>query len=59
LVDSWRRELDALGREFAQGDAHVDPKRELKTCRHCDLQPLCRVHERIAALEDEDEGEDE
>jgi ATP-dependent helicase/nuclease subunit B len=59
LVEAWRRELDVLGREFAQGVARVDPKRELKTCRYCDLQPLCRVHERIAALEDEDEGEDE
>jgi len=59
LVDGWRRELDVLGREFAQGVARVDPKRELKTCRHCDLQPLCRVHERFSAREDEDEGEDE
>ena len=59
LVEGWRRELDMLGREFAQGVARVDPKCELKTCRHCDLQPLCRVHERIAALEDEDEGEGE
>ena len=59
LVEGWRRELDVLGREFAQGVARVDPKREFKTCRHCDLQPLCRVHERIAALEDEGEGEDE
>ena len=59
LLAGWRRELDVLGREFAQGVACVDPKRGLKTCRHCDLQPLCRVHERIAALEDEDDGEDE
>ena len=57
LLAGWRSELDALGREFAQGVAGVDPKRELKTCRHCDLQPLCRVHERIAAREDE--GDDE
>ena len=44
---------------FARGVARVDPKRGLKTCRHCDLQPLCRVHERIAALEDDEEGDDE
>jgi probable DNA repair protein len=57
LLAGWRRELDSLGREFAQGVARVDPKRGLITCRHCDLHPLCRVHERIAALEDEDAGE--
>ncbi len=59
LREGWQRELEALGREFAQGVARVGPKRLLKTCRHCDLQPLCRVHERIAALEDGDEGEEE
>ena len=57
LLTGWRRELDSLGREFAQGVARVDPKRGLATCRHCDLHPLCRVHERIAALDDEDEGD--
>ena len=34
--------------------AEVDPKRGLKTCKYCDLRPLCRVHERLAAIEDED-----
>lgn len=59
LLDQWRRELESLGGEFAQGAAAVDPKGGLKTCRHCDLQPLCRVHERIAAMEDETDDEDE
>ncbi len=59
LLATWRRELELLGREFADGVARVDPKRGFKTCRHCDLQPLCRVHERIAAVEDEEAGEDE
>ena len=58
LKEGWRRELALLGGEFAQGVARVDPKRGLKTCRHCDLQPLCRVHERIATMEDDDEGDD-
>ncbi len=57
LVAGWRRELDALGAGFAAGNARVDPKRGLQTCRGCDLQPLCRVHERIAALGDEEDGE--
>ena len=59
LFDTWRRELDLLGHEFADGVARVDPKRGLKTCRHCDLHPLCRVHERIATLEDDEEVDDE
>ena len=58
LKEGWRRELALLGGEFAQGVARVDPKRGLKTCRHCDLQPLCRVHERIATMEDDDESDD-
>jgi len=52
LLAGWRRELDALGSGFAAGEARVDPKRGLATCRYCDLQPLCRVHERLGALED-------
>ena len=51
-------EIGWIGEEFADGVARVDPKRGLLTCRHCDLQPLCRVHERIAALDDEDDIED-
>jgi probable DNA repair protein len=58
--DLWRKNVDALGAEFAAGVAAVDPKRGLKTCKYCDLRPLCRVHERLAAIEDEDgEFEDE
>lgn len=58
LLAGWRRELDALGAGFAAGEARVDPKKLLLTCRTCDLQPLCRVHERFSALGDEGE-EDE
>ena len=59
LVDGWRHSLEALGAGFASGDARVDPKNGLPTCRYCDLQTLCRVHERLAALGDEeDNGED-
>ena len=52
--EMWQKNLDALGHEFATGVAAVDPKRGLKTCKYCDLRPLCRVHERLAAIEDED-----
>jgi RecB family exonuclease len=55
LVAGWKKELDALGSGFASGDARVDPKKLLRTCRTCDLQPLCRVYERVNALGDEGE----
>jgi RecB family exonuclease len=57
LVEGWKKELEALGAGFASGDARVDPKKLLQTCRYCDLQPLCRVYECVSALGDE--GEDE
>ncbi|MDH5578693.1 MAG: PD-(D/E)XK nuclease family protein, partial [Betaproteobacteria bacterium] len=56
LVAGWKVEIEALGSGFAAGEARVDPKRLLQTCRYCDLQPLCRVYERLSALGDE--GED-
>ena len=55
LVDGWKKEIESLGVGFASGDARVDPKHLLQTCRYCDLQPLCRVYERVNALV---EGED-
>ncbi|HLX80884.1 MAG TPA: PD-(D/E)XK nuclease family protein [Burkholderiales bacterium] len=57
LVATWKAELESLASGFAAGDARVDPKRGLTTCRNCDLQPLCRVHERLSAL-GEEEGEE-
>ena len=44
LVERWRAVLKALGAQFRQGYAAVDPLR-LQTCRNCSLHPLCRVHE--------------
>ena len=58
LLAGWRREIEALGRGFAAGDARVAPKRPFKTCERCDLQPLCRVYERFSALVEE-EGDTE
>lgn len=52
LLGGWKDELERLARAFAEGDARVDPKRGLQSCRLCDLQPLCRVHERLNALEE-------
>jgi ATP-dependent helicase/nuclease subunit B len=55
LLAQWRREVDRLGEDFASGDARVDPKALLSTCRWCDLKPLCRVHERLTSLDEGDE----
>jgi len=59
LVAGWRVELEKLAGEFAGGRAPVDPKRGLHTCRSCDLQTLCRVHERLPVLAEDGEGESE
>jgi ATP-dependent helicase/nuclease subunit B len=56
LVGGWKQSLEALGAGFAAGEARVDPKNLLQTCRYCDLQPLCRVYERLNPLGEE--GED-
>ena len=49
LISGWRRELEALGREFASGEARVDPKDPLATCRYCEVKPFCRIYERYGA----------
>lgn len=54
LLAGWRAEVDALAEAFAAGDARVDPKVPGKTCEHCGLQPLCRVHERFDPLAEGD-----
>ena len=59
LLAGWKNELEALGSGFASGDARVDPKKLLQTCRYCDLQTLCRVYERVNALTDEGEDADD
>jgi RecB family exonuclease len=58
LIEQWREELDALGDGYAGGDARVDPKRGLATCRLCDLAALCRVHERLVGVGVDDPAED-
>lgn len=52
LIEDWKKQTDALGAGFAAGEARVDPKHGLATCRLCHLQTLCRVHERIDLLKD-------
>ncbi|HEX6633580.1 MAG TPA: PD-(D/E)XK nuclease family protein, partial [Usitatibacter sp.] len=59
LLAKWREELDALGENYASGDARIDPKKSLATCERCDLQTLCRVHERFGMSAGDDAAEEE
>jgi probable DNA repair protein len=54
LLAVWKKETDALGAGFAAGEARVDPKHGLATCRLCHLQTLCRVHEKPHLLKGEE-----
>mgnify|MGYP003858481501 CR=1 FL=1 len=57
-VAEWGRVLERLATQFAAGDAAVQPKKPGATCRNCDVQPLCRIHERIGALEGDETDEE-
>ena len=59
LMQYWKMELERLAAGYEKGEASVDPKKGLATCRNCDLQPLCRVHERLSALEESAPAEDD
>ena len=62
VVDGWRREIEALGRGFAMGDASVNPKYGNETCKQCDLQALCRINEialRATDAQEQDSAEEE
>jgi len=63
LLSGWQRELESLGREFASGEARVDPKdrHKLATCLYCDVKPFCRIYERYGApiVADENGGSGE
>lgn len=59
MVAEWERALEALVREFQQGEASVRPKSQ-NVCRYCAYPLLCRVAETgPSSDEDEDDAEDE
>ncbi len=57
----WGRVLERLAGQFAAGEAAVQPKKPGLTCRNCEVQPLCRIHQRVAApaADENDHGEAE
>jgi probable DNA repair protein len=56
LREDWRPALGALGAAFRAGAAAVDPKPP-DACKHCDLPALCRIAERAAGGETEEQGD--
>ncbi|HEY0785154.1 MAG TPA: PD-(D/E)XK nuclease family protein [Acidobacteriaceae bacterium] len=54
--ESWAGTLVSLASDFVRGDARVNPRDHLKTCRYCPLPGLCRVHETDTLPDDEEEG---
>jgi probable DNA repair protein len=61
-IDAWRHELERIAAGFAGGAAEVQPKQYPNTCRHCDVKPLCRIHDRLentlVDIEGNENGED-
>jgi probable DNA repair protein len=57
LLRAWKEEAERLGHSFAGGEAGVDPKKDLMTCRYCGLETLCRVYEKINVLAEEEVDE--
>jgi probable DNA repair protein len=51
VLDDWADVLERLAAAFREGGAEVDPRNGLDTCRqgYCELGPLCRIRERLAA----------
>jgi len=45
LLRDWQQTLEWIGDEFRSGQAKVDPKKKLQTCRYCHLDMMCRVNE--------------
>ena len=56
LVAAWRSDLERIARAFAAGVATVDPKRHPQTCQFCEVQPFCRIRERLGEVLDDGEA---
>src|SRR5690625_7329726 len=58
---SWQEVLTRLAEEFVAGLAEVDPVEPGRTCRHCEVAPICRHHHQAeldeTAIEPQDRPE--
>ncbi len=56
-MEAWRAAMEELANEIDSGFAVANPKHGTATCRYCDLQCFCRIHESRPdqALERDDE----
>jgi probable DNA repair protein len=59
LQDTWSGTIKRLAREFLRGRAEVDPRDYPKTCKNCDLQAVCRIHENQLVIEDDQDDDEE
>lgn len=59
LIATWQHNLTNLADGFSSGDAKVNPKNFPETCKFCDMQLFCRVHERIGKSQTEQENEND
>ena len=44
-ITAWRAPLENLAADYIAGSAVVAPKKRVETCKHCELQTLCRIAE--------------
>ncbi len=56
LRAAWHRRLEALAREFAEGDARLAPN-PAKACPYCHLSRLCRIGAARLAGEGDGDGD--
>ena len=44
-IKSWKKITTHLANDFYTGNAIVDPKNPIETCKYCKLHSLCRIYE--------------
>ncbi|MCP5246778.1 MAG: PD-(D/E)XK nuclease family protein [Burkholderiales bacterium] len=59
LTTKWKQDLTQLASGFLSGDASVSPKNYPVTCQHCEMQPFCRIHERLGVVTGDREFEND
>ncbi len=55
LMAGWQSSLETLAAHFVRGQAEVDP-RSPAVCRYCHLHSLCRINERVALADSEEDA---